>query len=136
MPQTKVVSALKGLSDTNELPLRLPVQVCYITHDTLWAAVQARPEDVSCYVVCATTTTYPECWCAISLPRSRAVTTTCYCLLSQTPPGTRHYCHYNQTNKPACHQHCLLNPLSLRAAKTGLTILYIFYLQKHFPENI
>ena len=29
-----------------------------------------------------------------------------------------------------------LNPLTLGAAKTGLTILEIFYLQKHFLENI
>ena len=28
------------------------------------------------------------------------------------------------------------NPLTLRAAKTGLTILEIFYLQMHFLENI
>ena len=32
---------------------------------------------------------------------------------------------------------CLdLNPFTLRAAKTGLTILKIFYLQSHFLENI
>ena len=30
----------------------------------------------------------------------------------------------------------LINPLTLRAAKTGLTILEIFYLQKHFLESI
>ena len=29
-----------------------------------------------------------------------------------------------------------INPLTLRAAKTGLTIWEIFYLQKHFLENI
>ena len=29
-----------------------------------------------------------------------------------------------------------LNPLTLRSAKRGLMILEIFYLQKHFPENI
>ena len=28
------------------------------------------------------------------------------------------------------------NPFTLRAAKSGLTILEIFYLQKHFLENI
>ena len=31
---------------------------------------------------------------------------------------------------------CEFNPLPLRAAKTGLTILEIFHLQKHFLENI
>ena len=30
----------------------------------------------------------------------------------------------------------LINPLTLRAAKRGLTILKIFQLQKHFIENI
>ena len=29
-----------------------------------------------------------------------------------------------------------LNPLTLRAAKRGLTILGIFYSKKHFLENI
>ena len=29
-----------------------------------------------------------------------------------------------------------LNPFTLRAAKTGLTILEVFYEQKHFLENI
>ena len=29
-----------------------------------------------------------------------------------------------------------LNPFTLRAAKRGLTILEIFYLQKRFPESI
>ena len=30
----------------------------------------------------------------------------------------------------------MLNPFTLRAAKRGLTILGIFYLNKHFLENI
>ena len=30
----------------------------------------------------------------------------------------------------------ILNPLTLRVAKTGLTILEIFYLQKHILENM
>ena len=30
----------------------------------------------------------------------------------------------------------IINPLTLRAAKTGLTNLEIYYLQKHFLENI
>ena len=29
-----------------------------------------------------------------------------------------------------------VNPLPLRTAKTGLTILVIFFLQKHFSKNI
>ena len=33
-------------------------------------------------------------------------------------------------------RHLWFNPFTLRAAKTGLTILMIFFLQKHFLENI
>ena len=39
-----------------------------------------------------------------------------------------HYSFFQETNN--------LNPFTLRAAKRGLTILEILYLQKHFIENI
>ena len=44
--------------------------------------------------------------------------------------------HTGTCNVHNFYETVTLNPFTLRAAKRGLTILEIFYLQSHFLENI